>query len=393
MKNNFNFREAYERMSAIKGRLAEMAENLESDKMRDAFSEAEEAERKQLYRELDILDCKVKANTPTIEVSRNSDAREVNRIMRESIKNGQRFEIKVRREDVGGGDSFAGTTSGYAAPLTADDTLPSPVTVHDIVEPLYNKTILAAIGAPLLTGLKGNHVWPVLEAFQASINGEGVALGDTSIGLTKLVAKPERIGIACPITREALNETDDLLQVVATKYMPEAIAATMNKIMFSPSKVSGSTALVGPFLTANVDEDNAKTYSTTVPTMADITALKGAILGQNVMGEGLCYVMNDAMAALLEATPKWEGSATAIIDANNTINGVPVFTTNEVGEGTIYCGAFHYAPCGLFGDMTLVVDPYTLSRQNCIDFVLNVDFAITVLRQEAFGTLTYDDGQ
>ena len=44
-KEQFNFREAYERVDAIKGRLNEMAQNLESDKEREAFTEAEEGER------------------------------------------------------------------------------------------------------------------------------------------------------------------------------------------------------------------------------------------------------------------------------------------------------------------------------------------------------------
>ena len=52
-------------------------------------------------------------------------------------------------------------------------------------------------------------------------------------------------------------------------------------------------------------------------------------------------------------------------------------------------GAFKYAPQGLFGDMTFIIDPYTLARKNAVDFVINADYAITVLRQEAFAILTH----
>ena len=37
-KEKFNWREAYERVSEIKGRLKEMAETLENDKEREAFT-------------------------------------------------------------------------------------------------------------------------------------------------------------------------------------------------------------------------------------------------------------------------------------------------------------------------------------------------------------------
>ena len=381
-KETFNFREAYERIDAIKGRLNEMAQNLENDKEREALTEAEEGERKQLYRELDILDMKIKANTQTIAVMRQEDIEDANAKMRECLDKGQRFELKISRAVA---SSFAGNASGYANP--AASTNPAALTTHDIVEPLYNKTILKAIGAPLLTGLKGNHQWPVVEAFQATINDEGAALGDTKIPINKLIAKPERIGIAVPVTREALTETDNLIQLVATEYMPVAIAALMNKIMFSKEKVTGATNLFGPFITANMTAGNKKVYTTEAPTLMDLVGIKGAVLSRNIQADGLCYVMNESTKGLLEATPKWSGANVAIIDDNGKINGVPVFTTNDVPDGLIHFGAFKYAPQGLFGDMVFIVDPYSQARKNAIDFVLNVDYAITVLRQEAFATL------
>ena len=54
-KVKFNFREAYERIDAIKARLKEMAEGLEKDKARSELTEAEKGEKKALYREMDIL--------------------------------------------------------------------------------------------------------------------------------------------------------------------------------------------------------------------------------------------------------------------------------------------------------------------------------------------------
>ena len=382
-KEKFNFREAYERIDAIKGRLNEMAQNLENDKEREALTDAEKGERKQLERELDILEMKIKANTESIAVVREEDIPYANAKVRECLNAGKRFELKISRAVA---QSFGGNTSTYASGLAG--TNPSGLTTHDIVEPLYNKTILSAIGAPLLTGLKGNHQWPVVEAFHATINDEGAALGDTKIPLNKLIAKPERLGIAVPITREALNETDNLVQLVATQYMPVAIAELMNKIMFSQVKVNGATDLVGPFIPANMKAENKLTYTGDAPTLKQITSAKTAILKHNVKSEGLCYVMSEVTKGDLEATPKWQGANQAIVDENGKINGVPVFCTNEVADGQIYVGAFKYAPQGLFGDMVFIVDPYSKARNNAIDCVLNVDYAISVLRQEAFAVLS-----
>ena len=273
-------------------------------------------------------------------------------------------------------------------------TNPFSITTGQIVEPLWANTILQTLGQPLLTGLKGNYQWPVVEAFEATINDEGVALGDSKIPLSKLIARPERVGIAVPITRETINETDGLIETVATEYIPKSVAALINKVEFSTTKLkkyengketaNDATNLVGPFVGAKT----ATTYTGDAPALKDILALKSAVLSKNIMPEGLAYVMTETTKGLLEATPKWQGSNQAIVDENGKINGVPVFTTSYAQEGAVYFGAFKYAPMGLFGDMNIIVDPYSQARKNAIDFVLNVDFAITVLRQEAFAILT-----
>ncbi len=380
-KKRFNFRDAYERIEANKARLGEIADKLEQDKEREDFTDAEKGEMKQLVRENDILEMKIKANTQSIVVNAREDAEEANKKMRECLAQGKRFELKVSREANG---DFGGNVSGYGDPTAS--TNPYGITMGDIVEPLYANNILSAIGSPLLTGLKGNYQWPVVETFEAQINDEGVALGDTKIPLSKLIAKPERIGVAVPITREALNETGDLLHTICTQYIPTAAAALMNKIMFSSTKVSNATNLVGPFV--DVKASNKKTYTTDAPTLADLLDLKGLVLGANIMPEGLCYVMTETTKAMLEGTPKWDGANAAIVDDNGKINGVPVFTSSYVSEGSVLFGSFKYAPQGLFGDINIVIAPYTQARKNAIDFVLNADYAITVLRKEAFAILT-----
>lgn len=374
---NFNRHAAYERLEAIKARLAEMANALEADNERETFTDAEKVEKKQLYREMDVLEMKIKANTPGMAVSRQSDVAEANRQLREALERSQRFELTIKRE-------FGGTVSGYADP--ANSTNPAGLTVGDIVEPLYGKTILSAIGAPLLTGLIGNYEWPVVEAFEAKVAREGVALGDTKIDMSKILAKPERIGISIPVTREAIAETGDIINLVCTQYMPVAVAALLNKIMFSPTAVANATNLVGPYV--NMKGGNKVTYSGDAPTFAELLTLKGKVLGSNVVPEGLCYVMTETTKALLEGTPRWDGANVAIVDDNGKIGGVPVFTTSYVDEGNILFGAFKYAPQAMFGDFNFIVDPYSQADSNVVRFVLNVDYAIATLRKEAFAMLT-----
>ena len=58
----------------------------------------------------------------------------------------------------------------------------------------------------------------------------------------------------------------------------------------------------------------------------------------------------------------------------------------KVVEGTEYIGLgdWRYQPMGLFGSLRFIVDPYSKARKDCVDFVLNADYATKTLRPEAF---------
>ena len=304
MDKNFKMRETLERIDEIKARLGEIAGSMDAEARE--MTDAEKAERIQLERELNIKQMQVMANTKTIEVNRDN-IEDANKQMREALKAGQRFELKIQRDTFGGNAS----NSVKAAYVTPAPNNPAPLTMGDIVEPLYEGLILSKIGMPLLTGLKGDYVWPIVEAFEATIVDETVALGDTKIPLSKLQAHPERIGVAVPVTREALNETDNLIQLICTKYMPVALAALLNKIMFSASAVTGATTLVGPFVT--MKSGHSKTYATAAPTLADIIALRGLCLNEGITAEGEAYVMNETTKSKLVVEAMSINAAGAIV--------------------------------------------------------------------------------
>ena len=162
--------------------------------------------------------------------------------------------------------------------------------------------------------------------------------------------------------------------------MPLSVAMLLNKILFSITKVTGATTLVGPFVgiqTADVAKFSKE------PTFKEYNSLKAKVLATGVDGENLCWVMTKAQKAIAEATPKDAGSGIMVCE-NDRIAGLPVFTTHYIGEGNIGLGDWRYQPMGLFGDMSFIIDPYSQARKDAVDFVLNVNYGTTTLRKEAF---------
>lgn len=358
-----NVRELVNKYQANCDRIGEIADACEKEQRER--TEAETAEYNALLRENQLLQMKMQAVAVEKLRENPNTVEDANRIIRENVAAGRQTQIMLVRNLV----MVADTTAGGIV----------PVKVQDILDPLVEGLILDKVGLPMPTGLAGDYIWPTYETVEATIQGEGVALSDTKIKMSKLTASPQRIGIAIPVTRQAINQTEGVVEMIVKKLMPLSVTMLLNKIMFSTTKVTSATTLVGPFValassTIEVSEE---------PTFKDFNKIKAKVLATGVDGEHLCWVMTKAQKAIAEATPKDAGSGIMVCE-NDHIAGLPVFTTNYIGEGYIGLGDWRYQPMGLFGDISFIIDPYSQARKDAVDFVLNVNYGTTTLRKEAF---------
>lgn len=362
-KNTVNVRQLVNQYQTNCERISEIANTCEKEQRER--NEAENVEYNALVRENQLLQMRMQAAAAEQLRENPNTVADVNKIIRENMNGGRQTQIMLMRDLVMVADGEAG---GIV-----------PVKIQDILDPLVEGLILDKVGLPMPTGLAGDYVWPTYETVEATIQGEGVALTDTKIKMSKLTATPQRIGIAIPVTRQSINQTEGVLEMIVKKLMPLAVSKLLNKILFSTTKVTNATSLVGPFVGLS-----SKTVAFSAePTFKDFNNLKAKVLATGIDGDNLCWVMTKAQKAIAEATPKDAGSGIMVCE-NDHIAGLPVFTTNYIGEGYIGLGDWRYQPMGLFGDISFVIDPYSQARKDAVDFVLNVNYGTTTLRSEAF---------
>lgn len=362
-KKTVNVRELVNKYQTNCDRIGEIADLCEKEQRER--TEAETAEYNALMRENQLLQMKMQAvAVEQLRENPNTSA-EASRIIRENVAAGRQTRIMLMRDLV------------MVSDVTAGGII--PVKMQDILDPLVEGLILDKVGLPMPTGLAGDYIWPTYETVEASIQGEGVALTGTKISMSKLTASPQRIGIAIPVTRQAINQTEGVVEMVVKRLMPLSVTMLLNKILFSTTKVSGATTLIGPFVALA----SSPVGVSTEPTFKDFNKVKAKVLATGVDGEHLCWVMTKAQKAIAEATPKDAGSGIMVCE-NDHIAGLPVFTTNYIGEGFIGLGDWRYQPMGLFGDISFIIDPYSQARKDAVDFVLNVNYGTTTLRSEAF---------
>lgn len=392
-KNQINVRELVQKYQANCTRINEIADACETEQRER--NEAETKEFEALTRENQLLGMRMQAATADYLRENPNASAEAEKLIRENLKSGRKTEITLVRSGEFAGMMVADATNGGIVPLR----------VQDFIEPLVEGFILNKVGLPLPTGLSGDYVWPIYETVEASVAGEGVALGDSKINLDKLTATPERIGIAIPVTNQSINQSAGIIETLVKKVMPEGVALLLNKIVFGLAPVTGATHLVGPFAkilqvaakSAASRTDEEKRYNAIVdlhevPTAAELNKLmKAAVLEKGVVGNHLCWVMTKSMKAILEVTPINANGIFVPMIQNDMLFGLPVYTTNclrKTVEGTtteyIGLGDFAYQPMGLFGSLRFIVDPYSQARKDAVDFVLNTDYATKTLIPEAF---------
>lgn len=371
-------REAIERFNAIGEEFRTIADTLERENR--AAGEAERQRMDRLRAEQDRLSARLRGGD-AIRMAAPSGAERLEaaeRAIRANVAAGRPTTVVLTRAD---GTSGSGSTTPAtpASTLTdisvANDGSLVSIRLQDIVKPLCEGLILDKVGLPLMTGLVGEYVWPVVGMVDAEIGGDALELTEKKISVSALKAVPDTIGITVGVTRRTINQTDGIIENIVKEILPLAISNALNKAMFGTTKATGATNLVGPFV--------GKTPEEITMTFKDINLLKAKIYAAGVEGEHMAMVMTKATKALLEATPKDAGSGIMICE-NDMIAGIPVFTTNAIGEGYIGIGDFTYQPVGQFGDFSFIVNPYSESRKDVVEFTMHVDFGTKTLRSDAF---------
>lgn len=381
-----NKQELIKRRFEITERLRSIADDMEAKKRE--MTEDEKTEVQALSREMAAIDLRIQSSTAVKpEIMQKSREARFDEILREAKNGGSNKEFLIQREAV----------------VTTDTNIDAtfPVTVEALMEPLEEGLILDRLGIPTRTGLRGTFVIPGIGAIEATVAGEAVEISDSTIEWEKLVPNPKRLAISASISNQAINASDGSAYRDVVDQLRVGIQRALNNRMFT-TKQSVSDAFVGPFkalaAAQAVPAAQIKTiaqkkaakhilFAGEVPTYKEIQLLRTIPTVKGVKYLQGAYIMDAAMAGELRATPKGAGGGRMILE-DGYIDGMPVFETNYLELGTnksyIAFGYFGYVALGQFGEMRMIVDPYTLAKKDCVQIVLNADWAMTTLRPEAF---------
>ena len=265
------------------------------------------------------------------------------------------------------GDAIAATVTNDGAEIVETEKL-------NILEPIRGKSILSEVGATFLTGLVGNISIPVYSGSTVGWKGEMVN-ADNGKGLFETVElSPKRLTAYIDISKQFLVQDSVGAEEMLRKDIVNALIAKLEQTIFGMD-AGDNTKPAGIFY----DCDQAD------PTdWAWVCNVEAAV---NDFGGEKRWVVNPAAKSQLkQTTVSGQLSDLRMIMEGNEVNGYPVSCSSNAGNGTgpvAAFGDFHELVVAQWGAIDIVVDPYTLARQNAVRLVINAFFDAKLRRPNA----------
>lgn len=265
-----------------------------------------------------------------------------------------------------------------------------------LIELLRNKTLLNSLGTVNLTGLVGNVAIPKQTGpATAYWLDETTAVTETNQLVGQLALTPKRLSAATPYTKQFLAQSsidaeafvrDDLMRVMAIAKDLAGIAGT------------GGGQPLGITNTPNIGTvsfGGAATWAKILEFETDVMTANADLGAMNFLTNITVRNKWKQIAQIGTTFPVW------LVDpATNKANGYPVNVTNQVPTSAtapfsvanqVIFGSFNQLISADWAGMDVVVDPYTLARQNQVRITLCIFTDIGVRHAQSFA-ISSDSG-
>ena len=229
-----------------------------------------------------------------------------------------------------------------------------------LLEPLYADSVISNLGITIYNGLPAGD-------FKVSAMGKGSAAWADETGVASeskntfshVTLQPKRISAQLSYSKQFLAQDTIGAEAAIRRDIYNALVAQIQSTMLS-ADASGANKPAGIF--NGVTAKNISSYK-------ELCDVEAAVDDSNVKGERK-YLMSNKAKAILRCMPKSSLTTELVLDGND-IDGTPVIANSDVPTTQYAYGDFSNIVMGTWGNVDLIIDPYTLAAENSIRIVVN----------------------
>lgn len=229
-----------------------------------------------------------------------------------------------------------------------------------LLEPLYADSVISNLGITIYNGLPAGD-------FKVSAMGKGAAAWADETGtaaeskntFTHVTLQPKRISAKLSYSKQFLAQDTIGAEAAIRRDIYNALVAQIQATMLS-ADAAGTNKPAGIF--NDVTAKNITSY-------AELCDVEATVDDSNVKGDRK-YLMSNKAKAILRCMPK-SSLTTELVLHGNDIDGTQVIANSDVPTTQYAYGDFSNIVMGTWGNVDLIIDPYTLAAENSVRIVVN----------------------
>ncbi len=269
-----------------------------------------------------------------------------------------------------------------------------------LLDDFFNASIMASLGATVLTGLTANVDLPRLTAGTAPAKkAENAAADEVTPATAMLSLSPKRLPAFIDLSQQLLMQSSVAIESMIRSHLTNQMLAVQEAAFFHGGGTSEATGIAATGSIGSV----AGGTNGLAPTYAHMIALEAAVDASNALGGSLRYATNGQVRAKLKGTPKQgsgvEGNFIISDLAPDMINGYKAGFTNAISRtltkgssgavcSAIFFGNFADYIIGYWGGLQLeLLRDSTNAKSGLYTLVANTFYDGGVVRPKSFAAM------
>ena len=212
------------------------------------------------------------------------------------------------------------------------------------------EAFLRSIGVTFFPGLTGNFEVPAMGEDTATFPGEDASAASADMTPTTLTLAARRVSHSQAITKETLAQTNPGIYSGILQNLVNGVWNAVTNDVFDTLETDAASY------------QNSHTAGGLA--FGDLVGLEASIGGLNI-GAG-AYVTTPSVKAYLKQKIELGSTVGPAIWKDNEVNGYPAYGVPAANTNSVYFGDFSKCAVGQWGDLEIVVDPYSQAKQGRI---------------------------
>lgn len=252
-----------------------------------------------------------------------------------------------------------------------------------MVMPLMpNVDVLANLGVNVMDGLVGDVPLPTSSLFTFAHVGETEDVSTTDVTFSGPTLKPKRCAGVGAMSNKLLRQTSMNVENFLRQIINNAYGVAIIKDFLNGGGGNAPTGLYS-LITTNIDTTAG------APTKAIVTALESLIDDANATNVSRGYLSDPKLANKMKNTLLDAGSGRFLYDGQG-LNGykyekTSLMPTLDTGAShPLIFGDWSQANIGYWGNVSIMVDPYTLASSSQVKLIIEGFDDVAVTNEKAF---------